>query len=236
MNTNPLTAPAIEQRSFNGTIAVRADAGQRRIVGYAAKFGKLSRNLGGFVEMVGPTAFNEWRGLGWPDVAARYNHESNFLLGTSHTEGRDVATLRLSIDSVGLLYEIDPPRTRADVVELIDRGDVRHSSFAFRTIADAWGVTPEGYPLRTLVSVELLDVAPVGQSPAYPDTTSALRSLALAADRDMGEVTRLAGEDNLHVLWGHAPRPQPTPHAPARLLGAAARGRLLEFDAARGVG
>ena len=53
---------------------------------------------------------------------------------------------------------------------------MKWSSFAFRTIEDEWGVTEQGFPLRTLLAVQLVDVAPVN-SPAYLDTSVAARSL-----------------------------------------------------------
>lgn len=31
-------------------------------------------------------------------------------------------------------------------MELVRRGDVRRSSFAFRTFEDDWSATPEGFP------------------------------------------------------------------------------------------
>jgi HK97 family phage prohead protease len=42
-------------------------------------------------------------------------------------------TLRLSVDGIGLRYEIDPPDTQAarDLIESLRRGDVSGSSFAF---------------------------------------------------------------------------------------------------------
>jgi uncharacterized protein len=91
--------------------------------------------------------------------------------------------------------------------------------------------------MRVLVDVELIDVAPV-VDPAYMDTSSALRSLARAADADLGEVRRLAAEDSLRTLYGLEPHPQPMPHSPGRLLGARARERMLEMarDTVRGQG
>lgn len=224
MTWNALTAPAIEHRALPaGTVELRTTRGRPVIAGLAAPFGKLSRDLGGFVEEIAPTAFRDSQGRRWPDVVARYNHDSNFLLGTSHTEGRPFATLRLDVSRAGLHYQADPPRARADVVELVERGDVRHSSFAFRTIEDEWGVTPQGYPLRRLVRVQLIDVAPVSD-PAYRDTSSALRSLALAADADVNEVRELALQDNLLVLWDGGRHPRPIRRG--ALLGATARQRI----------
>ena len=69
--------------------------------------------------------------------------------------------------------DVEPPSSRADVMELIARGDVTQSSFAFRTFDDDWDLFDRVYPLRTLISGQLVDVAPV-VSPAYPDTTAAV--------------------------------------------------------------
>lgn len=155
------------------------------LVGYASVFGPLSENLGGFVERVDPAAFNKTLRDGGP-VVARFNHEDNYLLGTT-----GAGTLRLSTDETGLRYEVDLPNTNAgrDVKELAERGDLQHSSFAFRTISDDWGESPEGFPLRTLKEVALVDVAPV-VSPAYRDTTTGLRSLARSLDIDVEVVKR----------------------------------------------
>lgn len=142
------------------------------IAGYAAVFNRLSQNLGGFVEQVAPGAFTESVRDRAP-VLCRYNHEDNYLLGTIEAD-----TLRLSEDGTGLAYEADLPDTTAgrDVRALAKRGDLRYSSFAFYTLEDSWSVTEQDFPLRTLLRVQLVDVAPVN-NPAYRDTTAAARSL-----------------------------------------------------------
>lgn len=150
----------------------------KHIVGYASVFNKLSRKLGGFVEQVNPVAFNETRANGWPDVVCRYNHNDDQLLGTTYAR-----TLDLDLDNQGLLYDVIPPNSRSDVLEYVQRGDVRHSSFAFRVHpgGDEWGLSDFNYPMRTLHSVELIDVAPV-LTPAYPDATAGVRALAGAVE------------------------------------------------------
>src|SRR5215472_1536376 len=114
-----------ERRFTPGPIEVRVAADGQKIGGYGAVFGKLSRNLGGFVERVDTGAFNQARNLGWPNVVCRYNHDPNMVLGT--TAGR---TLQLRTDTVGLDYEVLPPQSRHDILELVERGDVQFSSFA----------------------------------------------------------------------------------------------------------
>lgn len=211
-----------ERRYTAVPVELRATDG-RTIGGYAAVFNRLSENLGGFVEQVSPATFNKSRGDDWPNVVARFDHENAFLLGTSAAR-----TLRLSIDDVGLIYEVDPPKARQDIVELVERGDVRRSSFAFRvpTEGDEWGLSDQGYPLRTLTSVQLVDVAPV-VSPAYADTTAGLRSLAAHKGIDYEEVRTLATDNELRrlfVVTGPLGKPKPIAK---RTFGPAAKAALL---------
>ncbi len=191
------TTTTAERRWTSVPVETRARSAESRTVGgYAALFDRLSQNLGGFVEVVTRSAFNKSRGDGWPDVLARYNHDDNMLLGTS-----DARTLRLQVDDTGLDYAVDLPASRGDVFELVGRGDVRQSSFAFITFEDDWSMTDQGFPRRSLVSVRLVDVAPVN-TPAYLDTTVgkrdnargvALRSLAQKVDAPIDDL--LGAED-----------------------------------------
>ncbi len=214
-----MTMSDLERRySRDAVELVKGD--QRTIGGYAAKFRRRSRDLGGFVEQIEPAFFNRSRGNGWPDVLARYNHDDNRLLGTS-----GAGTLRLDIDDTGLRYAVDTPDSRADVYELVQRGDVRASSFAFRLPKDGdeWGLTDDsGYPLRRLLTGQLVDVAPVN-TPAYPDTTVGLRSLARWVSADLEEVRAAARTNELRRYLTNtgssAPMPKP------------ARGPVREIEA-----
>lgn len=184
-----------ERRFTPGRVQVRAAATEKRTVGgYAAKFDKPSQNLGGFIETIDVRAFNRAKGNDFPDVLARYNHDDNLLLGTTAAR-----TLRLDVDSTGLVYEVDVPQSRGDVYELVERGDVTKSSFAFRVIGDdgdEWGLSDQNFPMRKLLSVDLVDVSPVN-TPAYLDTTAGLRSLARHMHAPLDEVRKLAASDEL---------------------------------------
>ncbi|MFN8147941.1 MAG: HK97 family phage prohead protease [Candidatus Nanopelagicales bacterium] len=160
------------------------------LAGYAAVYERLSQNLGGFVEKVAHGAFAQSLADNNP-VLARYNHDDNQLLGTTEAE-----TLRVSSDETGLPYDVDLPDTSVgrDVAVLAKRGDVRYSSFAFRTLEDAWSVTDQGFPLRTLIKVQLVDVAPVN-NPAYRDTSVGMRSLAERTGIDPADLTTVGVEE-----------------------------------------
>jgi uncharacterized protein len=183
----------IESRATPSPVELRS-AESRRVGGLGAVFGKPSQNLGGFIEVVEPRAFSKAEGDGFSGVVARYEHKD--LLGTVAAQ-----TLRLSVDSRGLDYEVDLPDTTAgnDVLALTRRGDLRNSSFSFQ-VYDQDFTHENGTTVRHLTSVRLIDVAPV-TIPAYPDATLALRSLAVQFDADPDDVARMARENTLSKLF-----------------------------------
>ncbi|MCK4302839.1 MAG: HK97 family phage prohead protease [Candidatus Eisenbacteria sp.] len=149
---------------------VRSADGKPKIVGYAARFNELSLDLGGFREKIRPGAF--LAALDRDDVRALYNHDDGKVLGRA-----SAGTLRLFEDDHGLRYEIDPPDAQwaRDLIVSMDRGDIRESSFGFRLSKEEWDETIDP-PVRTIIEVSrLYDVGPV-TFPAYPTTSSDVRS------------------------------------------------------------
>lgn len=188
----------LERRNTAKPVEYRvAQDGPGTLDGYAAVYGKYSQNLGGFVEVVDADAFRKSLGDAVA-VVARYNHDDNHLLGTT-----EAGTLRLTSDEIGLRYEVDLPNTTSgnDTSVLAKRGDIRYSSFAFHVIEDEWGITEQGFPLRTLKQVHLVDVAPVNQ-PAYKDTSVGLRSLASHLGVEVGLVEAASTEELRSLIKG----------------------------------
>ncbi len=202
----------LERRFTVGRVELRAGSEKRTFGGYAAKFNTQSKNLGGFIERIDPGFFNKSRGDNWPDVIARYNHDDNMLLGTTAA-----GTLRIGVDSVGLEYQVDPPKSREDVYELVERGDVVKSSFAFQMFEDDWAASDQGFPMRTLVTGKLIDVAPVN-IPAYDDTTVGLRSLARKFEVDVEEVRALAVKNELIRFFKRTDKQAPAKRSAAMRL------------------
>jgi len=148
------------------------DDGSERewVIGYAAKFGVLSLDLGDFVERLDPGAFgivSERRGRKKPlETRALWNHDPNYPLA------RYPGTLRMTVDEVGLRYEFPVPDTTygRDIASNIRAGIVKGSSFSFTVPSggDSWAVE-DGRSVRTIQRIDsLLDVGPV-TFPAYPD-------------------------------------------------------------------
>ena len=182
-------------------VGLRDAKSGRMIGGYALKFNRQSENLGGYRERIAPSFTNQSRAEGWPGVLCRYQHDDGFLLGSTSS-----GTLTCSVDDVGLLYEVDCPECRGDVLEMVARRDVAYSSFAFEVHEQEWGVSADNSPQRTLISGRIIDVAPVS-SPAYRDTTVAMRTLAEYMSAPIGDVLELAKADELRKLFLRSDRP-----------------------------
>lgn len=160
---------ALERRMATGEIEARSKNNKFYAEGYAAVFERRSGNLGGFVEVVKPTAFNKT--VKDADVRALWNHDPSLVLGRNKA-----GTLQLALDSKGLHYKAEMPNTTyaRDLYELLERRDITQSSFTFFKILDDWelvNLDNDEFPQRSLIEVGLVDVSPV-TFPAYEDATS----------------------------------------------------------------
>lgn len=145
----------------------KAEGEPTKIIGYAVRWEQLSHPIMGmFQEQFQRGAFTET--LQNPDVYAAWQHDSREVLG------RTPGTLQLFEDDIGLRYEIQPPSWAEKHVETIERGDVRGSSFIFRSQVEEWDETGD-MAVRTVTKAELFEVSPV-TTPAYPQSSVGVRS------------------------------------------------------------
>lgn len=168
-----MAQPKLERRNITHEFRVSPDGEQPSISGYAALFETLSDDLGGWLEVIDPHAFDAVIARN-PDVRALWNHNSDHILGRTLAN-----TLHLTIDARGLAYVIDPPDTQLakDLIVSMRRKDVTQSSFGFICQRDQWTDNADGTVTRRILEFdELLDVSPVTY-PAYSGTTSQARSL-----------------------------------------------------------
>lgn len=161
---------AIEYRFVQpgGELTVEDSAkasGGRTLRGYAAIWGHLSSDLGGFRELIRPGAFASTIKNG--DARALWNHESKYVLGR-----KSAGTLKLAEDAKGLLFTIHPPATgwAKDLMTSVARKDISQMSFGFTVDVggDTWS-RPKGRPVRELLSVTLMEISVVSW-PAYQQT------------------------------------------------------------------
>jgi uncharacterized protein len=170
--THPFELGRMEVRRMPDTRAAdgSGSAPAVTLAGYAAKFNVLSEMMWDFQETIAPGAFDDVMG---DDVRALFNHDPNHILGRTLS-----GTLRISLDTVGLTYEVDLPGTEmaSTVAAAVERGDVTQSSFAFVVNEATWTERQDGTWLRTITKLKrLYDVSPVTY-PGYPDATVGMRS------------------------------------------------------------
>lgn len=157
-----------EVRALGGEM--RAKPESRTIEGYAALYNQET-DLGWFREIIMPGAFD---GADLSDVRALFNHDPNSVLARTAS-----GTLRLEVDERGLKYEFEAPNTSTgnDLLEMIRRGDVSQSSFAFTVEKSDWEEEEGRNDLRKITRfATLYDVSPVTY-PAYAQTSVQARSL-----------------------------------------------------------
>jgi HK97 family phage prohead protease len=174
-----------ETRFTTGIAVEKAQGMPTQIVGYPIVFNSTSslifdKRHGEFRERVSPAAVDRTLGSN-ADVRASVEHDPNRKLGR-----RKSGTVTLAKDDKGVRVAISIPDTTVgrDVVAEIERGEYDGMSFTFRTVKDQW-TRNGGENLRELLDINFDEVAIVG-TPAYPDTSVALRSYeaATSGERD----------------------------------------------------
>ena len=148
-------AGTLEER----TLPVEVEDG-RRLRGLIP-YGVESRDLGGWRELIDPAAL---RGAALDDLVVTVEHAGVPL-------GRYPRTLEVEERDDGLHWSVEPPRARADVIEAVERGDLRAGSWRMRVARDEW----RGDVRHVLEIAELRDVALVA-APAYPSAAVELRT------------------------------------------------------------
>lgn len=145
----------------------------RTLSGYAAVFDSDSCDMG-FIETLDPHCLDDV--IGRNDVVCLYNHTD--LLGILARSVNGEGTLRLSVDSRGLLCEFEAPNTQLgnDMLESVRRGDIRGMSIAFTVKKDEWTHKGDEYRRRIMKIDRLYDVSLVVQ-PAYDATSIDTRGL-----------------------------------------------------------
>jgi uncharacterized protein len=162
-NRSRPTAGQVEERTAGLEIA---DKRIRGLIPYSTP----SRDLGGWRELLEPTAF---RSTDLSELRAVIDHKGVPL-------ARYPRTLEVEDREDGLHWSLDPPMSRRDVVEAIERGDMRAGSWRMVVGKDRWhGDT------RHIESIDkLMDVTIVGaEEPAYGEAATVEYRTTAARER-----------------------------------------------------
>lgn len=190
MTITPIDRPGMRRMAFALHGVDLRDSGNGTdytVLGHAAVFNSLSEDLGGFRELIAPSAFSAVLASA-PDVRLLFNHDPNMILARSSS-----GTLKMREDQIGLEVwaRVAPTTYATDLRMMMQRGDVNQMSFAFYPGEDDWAVTQDGQIVRTILTVERLYDVSVVTEPAYAQTDAAMRDYqsALAAGRIPGHVS-----------------------------------------------
>jgi HK97 family phage prohead protease len=155
----------IRKSLFSKNIEFRTseESGGKRIIEAVIPYNSKSQDLGGFREVITPTAFKRSLEEG-KNIFALYNHDDSKVLGSTKS-----GTLELRNEDDGLYCKLRLGNTSFanDTWDVVSRGDCNTLSFAFRPVK----VTNRSN-LRYLESVELFEVSFCVATPAYENTTS----------------------------------------------------------------
>jgi Escherichia/Staphylococcus phage prohead protease len=124
-------------------------------------YGVESRDMGGWREVIEPTAF---RNTVFDDLVATVDHAGVPL-------GRHPTTLELEDRADGLHWAVDPPESRADIREAVERGDLRAGSWRMVVGKDEWRGD-----VRHIHDVAVLRDVSIVTRPAYQDAVIEYRS------------------------------------------------------------
>lgn len=185
-----------EVRSIPEPVELRSEGDRLVASGIAIRYGVRSKPIRGkFVEEIRSGAATKT--LQEQDIMALHEHKREMMLGRTSS-----GTLRLTDSPTELRYEVDLPRMGAGpyVAELIERRDVKGSSFGFAAIPASvkWSVTETGMALRSVGEIYLDHIATTC-APAYGDAPveMALRSIADQFGRTLDEVMAAADRGDL---------------------------------------
>lgn len=173
----------IEIRSFGGDAAPKLVA-DRSIEGYAVVFGQESRvmydpkNKRCFVEVIESGSITD-ETLRNCDIKALSEHNRERMLARSF---KGTGSLSLTVDSHGVKYRFEAPNTQEGeyVVEMVKRGDLFGSSFAYLTDERSnvsYTKRSDGILLRSVKKIDRMFDISVVSDPAYMGTDVAVRSL-----------------------------------------------------------
>lgn len=174
----------IERRFCDKCITRSVNDDSRRVEGYALVFNTLSRDLGGVVEEIAPSALDGV--LDVSDVKCLINHDAGRgalarCRGAQVPQAEAGNSMELEVDDIGLRYAFDAPHTALgdELLEGLRRGDINQSSFAFTVAEDKWERLADGMAKRTILKFDrLFDVSPV-YDPAYYGTDVKLNKRGL---------------------------------------------------------
>lgn len=152
----------------------------RVLEGYAVVFNSLSEDLGGFREIIRPSAITQEL-INNSDIIANMDHRNDYMMARLR---KGKGNIDLTLDEHGLKFRYTIPDTvKGDELwSHIERGEIDQCSFAFGIdysdpAAEKYHVDKDGVTIREILKIsKLYDISCV-INPAYEDTEVYTRDL-----------------------------------------------------------
>ena len=161
---------------INRSFQIRSiDEESRIIEGQAIVFDSWSRDLGGFIEKIEPTAISEEELCNF-DIICNYNHDDNQMLARYH---KGEGTLSLELKPDGLYFQFECPETAFgdEILYHVRHNNISECSFAALISRNNVTRDKEGdHYIQIIKKIDqILDVSLVNRA-AYPATSVSARS------------------------------------------------------------
>lgn len=152
----------------------------RVVEGYAVVFNSLSEDLGGFREIIRPSAITQEL-INNSDIIANMDHRNDYMMARLR---KGKGNIDLTLDEHGLKFRYTIPDTvKGDELwSHVERGEIDQCSFAFGIdysdpAAEKYHVDKDGVTIREILKIsKLYDISCV-INPAYEDTEVYTRDL-----------------------------------------------------------
>ena len=143
-------------------------------------FNVLSEDLGGFREIIRPSAITEDL-IKSSDIIANMNHRDDYMMARLRN-GK--GNIELTLDDHGLKFRFDCPDTAKgeELLQHVKRGEITQCSFCFGLDysdkeAEVWSHNADGTQVREILKIaKLYDISCV-INPAYEQTECQARDL-----------------------------------------------------------
>lgn len=151
-------------------------------------FNQRSEDLGGFTEVIEPTAF---QGVDMSDVVLLYNHQTGDVLARTSAN-----TLKLNLDDKGINFTAEIPKTTLgnDTMTNLANRNVQGMSFGFIIDDDDWVREDTGI-LHVIKRIGQLFELSLTPFPAYKETDVAV------SKRSFTEFMKKEKELNADLEW-----------------------------------
>lgn len=152
---------------------IKSPENSRYIEGYAVVFNSLSEDLGGFREIIRPSAITEDL-INRSDICATVDHNNEYLMARQKF-GKGNIEFRIDDHGLYFRYELANTEKANELLSHIQRGEIDSCSFCFGIDYDTpggekWYRDADGTQIREITRIDcLFDISAVIR-PAYVQT------------------------------------------------------------------